>query len=153
MKQDTTFSIFSHEYYMKAALNEAEKAAQLDEIPVGAVVVCNQQIIAKAHNWTERLTDVTAHAEILALTAASKYLGNKYLQQCTLYVTLEPCVMCAGALAWAQLGGLVYGASDSKRGYSKLAPNALHPKTTVTHGLMAEECSHLMTQFFKQKRL
>lgn len=151
--QDTMFSVFSHEYYMKEALKEAEKAALLDEIPVGAVVVCNQQIIARAHNWTEHLTDVTAHAEILAISAASKYLDNKYLQKCTLYVTLEPCVMCAGALAWAQLGELFIGASDSKRGYSRLATNALHPKTKVSSGILAEECAEQMTSFFKRKRL
>ncbi len=146
------FSVFSHEYYMKQALKEAEKAALADEIPVGAVVVCHQQIIAKAHNWTEHLTDVTAHAEILALTAASKYLDSKYLQKCTLYVTLEPCVMCAGALAWAQLGELVVGASDSKRGYSSLAPNALHPKTTIISGIMEVECREMMSNFFRKKR-
>lgn len=146
------FSVFSHEYYMKEALKEAQKAALIDEIPVGAVVVCNQQIIARAHNWTEHLTDVTAHAEILAITAASKYLDNKYLQKCSLYVTLEPCVMCTGALAWAQLGELFIGASDSKRGFNKLAPNALHPKTKVSSGLLAEECAALMTNFFRRKR-
>ena len=146
------FSVFSHEYYMKEALKEAQKAALLDEIPVGAVIVCNQQIIARTHNWTEHLTDVTAHAEILAITAASKDLDNKYLQKCSLYVTLEPCVMCTGALAWAQLAELIIGASDSKRGYRKLAPNALHPKTKVFSGMLAEECSELMTNFFKRKR-
>jgi tRNA(adenine34) deaminase len=146
------FSVFSHEYYMKQAIKEAEKAALLDEIPVGAIIVCNQQIIAKAHNWTEHLTDVTAHAEILAITAASKYLGNKYLQQCTLYVTLEPCVMCAGALAWAQLGELVFGAGDGKRGYNKIAPLALHRKTSITPGILESECSELMTSFFRKKR-
>jgi len=147
------FSVFSHEYYMKEALKEAEKAALLDEIPVGAVVVCNQQIIARAHNWTEHLTDVTAHAEILAISAASKYLDNKYLQKCSLYVTLEPCVMCAGALAWSQLSELIIGASDSKRGYTKVAPKALHPKTKVTSGILAEDCAVLMTNFFRRKRL
>jgi len=138
---------------MKEALKEAEKAALLDEIPVGAVVVCNQQIIARAHNWTEHLTDVTAHAEILAISAASKYLDNKYLQKCSLYVTLEPCVMCAGALAWSQLSELIIGASDSKRGYTKVAPKALHPKTKVTSGILAEDCAVLMTNFFRRKRL
>lgn len=146
------FSAFSHEYYMKAALSEAQQAAALDEIPVGAVVVCQNQIIARAHNQTERLTDVTAHAELLALTAASHHLGSKFLPQCTLYVTLEPCVMCAGALAWAQLGGLVIGASDSKRGYTRLAPQALHPKTVVTTGIEAAACAELMRQFFQRKR-
>lgn len=137
---------------MNAAIKEAEKAALLDEIPVGAVVVCNQQIIARAHNYTEHLTDVTAHAEILAITAASKFLGNKYLSQCSLYVTLEPCVMCAGALAWAQLGTLVVGASDSKRGYSSIAPKALHPKTKVISSILGDACGELMTNFFKRKR-
>lgn len=146
------FSVFSHEYYMKEALKEAEKAALADEIPVGAVVVCNQQIIARSHNWTEHLTDVTAHAEILAITAASKYLGSKYLNRCSMYVTLEPCVMCAGALAWAQLDELYIGASDSKRGFFSIAPNALHPKTKVTKGLLEEECGRLMQVFFQNKR-
>lgn len=146
------FSIFSHEYYMKEALKEAQKAALLDEIPVGAVVVCQQQIIARAHNLTEQLTDVTAHAEILALTAASNYLGSKFLKQCSLYVTLEPCVMCAGALAWAQLGHLVIGASDSKRGFSRWAPQALHPKTQVLTGIEATACGALMKDFFQKKR-
>lgn len=146
------FSVFSHEYYMKEALKEAQKASELDEIPVGAVVVCNQQIIARTHNWTEHLTDVTAHAEILAITAASKYLGSKYLNKCTLYITLEPCVMCAGALAWAQLEHLVVGASDNKRGFKSIAPNALHPKTTTTTGIMEEECRLMMQDFFQNKR-
>ncbi len=150
--QDTLFSIFSHEYYMKEALKEAQKATLLDEIPVGAVVVCQQQIIARAHNRTEQLSDVTAHAEILALTAASNYLGSKFLKQCTLYVTLEPCVMCAGALAWAQLGALVIGASDSKRGYQRLAPQALHPKTTVLRAVEEAACRALMRDFFLGKR-
>ena len=146
------FSVFSHEYYMKEALKEAQKAALLDEIPVGAVVVCQQQIIARAHNLTEQLKDVTAHAEILAITAASHYLGSKFLKQCTLYVTLEPCVMCAGALAWAQLDRLVIGAGDSKRGFERLAPQALHPKTSLITGIEAEACSALMRNFFQRKR-
>ncbi|MCH2023558.1 MAG: nucleoside deaminase [Saprospiraceae bacterium] len=137
---------------MKQALKEAEKAALLDEIPVGAVVICNQQIIARAHNWTEHLTDVTAHAEILAITAASKHLGNKYLQECSLYVTLEPCVMCAGALAWSQIGELIIGANDNKRGYSQLAPNVLHPKTKVISGLLALESTEMIKEFFQKKR-
>lgn len=146
------FSVFSHEYYMKEALKEAQKAALLDEIPVGAVVVCQQRIIARAHNRTEQLKDVTAHAEILALTAASNYLGSKFLKQCTLYVTLEPCVMCAGALAWAQLGHIVIGATDSKRGYTRLAPQALHPKTTLLTGIETDACSAMMRDFFLNKR-
>ncbi|MCP4439981.1 MAG: nucleoside deaminase [Aureispira sp.] len=146
------FSVFSHEYYMKEALKEAQKAYEADEVPVGAVVVCQNKIIARSHNQTERLQDVTAHAELLAVTAAADYLGNKYLQQCTLYVTLEPCVMCAGALSWAQLGSLVYGASDEKRGYHEQAPKALHPKTTILYGVLELECKHLMKSFFKKKR-
>lgn len=146
------FSVFSHEYYMKQAIIEAQKASELDEIPVGAIVVCNQQIIARAHNLTEQLTDVTAHAEILAITSASRYLGSKYLKECTMYVTLEPCVMCAGALAWSQLGELIIGAGDSKRGFSSNAPKALHPKTKLTHGIMVNECSDLLIDFFQKKR-
>ena len=139
-------------YYMKQALKEAQIAEAADEIPIGAVIVCNDQIIARAHNLTETLTDVTAHAEMQAITAASSVLGGKYLYTCTLYVTVEPCVMCAGAIAWAQLGRLVYGAPDEKRGYSVYAPNALHPKTAVTSGVLEEECAALMRQFFQGKR-
>ena len=137
---------------MKLALKEAQKAEEADEIPIGAVIVCNDQVVAKAHNLTETLTDVTAHAEMQAITAASSLLGGKYLSQCTLYVTVEPCVMCAGAIAWAQLGRLVYGASDEKRGYTVYAPHALHPKTAVTSGILEEECATLMRQFFAGKR-
>ncbi len=137
---------------MKLALKEAQKAEAADEIPIGAVIVCNDQVIARAHNLTETLTDVTAHAEMQAITAASSMLGGKYLNQCTLYVTVEPCVMCAGAIAWAQLGRLVYGASDEKRGYTVFAPHALHPKTAVTSGVLEEECAALMRQFFVGKR-
>ena len=139
-------------YYMKQALKEAQIAEAADEIPIGAVIVCNDQIIARAHNLTETLTDVTAHAEMQAITAASSVLGGKYLNTCTLYVTVEPCVMCAGAIAWAQLGRLVYGAPDEKRGYSVYAPNALHPKTQVTKGVLEEDCAALMRQFFARKR-
>lgn len=139
-------------YYMKQALKEAQQAQAADEIPIGAVIVCNDQIIARAHNLTETLTDVTAHAEMQAITAASSVLGGKYLNTCTLYVTVEPCVMCAGAIAWAQLGRLVYGAPDEKRGYSVYAPHALHPKTAVTSGILEEECAALMRQFFQGKR-
>ncbi len=146
------FSVFSHEYYMKEAIKEAQQAIILDEVPVGAIVVCQQQIIARTHNLTEMLTDVTAHAEILAITAASKYLGGKYLKDCTMYITLEPCVMCAGALAWAQLGQLYIGASDSKRGYSSTAPKALHPKTKIVRGVLEEDCRQLLQGFFAQKR-
>lgn len=139
-------------YYMKQALAEARKAEAADEIPIGAVIVCKDQIIARAHNLTETLTDVTAHAEMQAITAAASTLGGKYLTDCTLYVTVEPCVMCAGAIAWSQMGRLVYGASDEKRGYTVFAPNALHPKTQVSSGVMAEECAALMKEFFVKKR-
>lgn len=138
--------------YMKMALDEAARAFNEDEVPVGAVVVCKGRVIARAHNLTETLTDVTAHAEMQAVTAAANYLGGKYLNDCTLYVTVEPCIMCAGALGWAQLGRLVYGAGDEKRGYRRFAPQALHPKTEVVVGVMAEECSALMKQFFSGRR-
>ena len=138
--------------YMKMALDEAARAFDEDEVPVGAVVVCKGRVIARAHNLTETLTDVTAHAEMQAVTAAANYLGGKYLNDCTLYVTVEPCIMCAGALGWAQLGRLVYGAGDEKRGYRRFAPQALHPKTEVAAGVMAEECSVLMKQFFSSRR-
>ena len=121
-------------------------------VPVGAVVVCRDRIIARSHNLTETLNDVTAHAEMQAITAAANYLGGKYLQDCTLYVTVEPCVMCAGAIAWAQTGRLVFGAADEKRGYQRYAPNALHPKTNVLQGVMADECAGLMKEFFKKRR-
>jgi tRNA(adenine34) deaminase len=139
-------------FYMRQALMEAEKAAERDEVPVGAVVVCRDRVIARAHNLTETLNDVTAHAEMQAITAAANYLGGKYLNDCTLYVTVEPCVMCAGAIAWAQMGRLVIGAMDDKRGYQKYAPQALHPKTIVVENVMAEECASLMKDFFKRKR-
>lgn len=139
-------------FYMKAALAEAKKAYEEDEVPVGAVIVCKDRIIARAHNLTERLTDVTAHAEMQAITAAAETLGGKYLDKCTLYVTVEPCVMCAGAIAWSQMGRLVFGASDEKRGYRRYAPDALHPKTEVVCGILEEECASLMKNFFKGKR-
>ena len=145
-------TIFSDEHFMKQALKEAEAAFELGEVPVGAVVVCQSQIIARAHNQTEQLNDVTAHAEVLALTAASNYLGSKYLQDCTLYVTLEPCVMCAGALQWAQLGRLVYGAPDDKRGFMAFGKKLLHPRTQVEYGVLLEECSTLMKSFFRKLR-
>lgn len=144
--------VFDDNYFMRQALLEAEKAYELGEIPVGAVVVSNERIIARAHNNTEQLTDVTAHAEIIALTAAAGYLGNKYLEDCTLYVTLEPCGMCAGALAWAQLGRLVYGASDDKKGFMQFGKRMLHPKTKVEFGIMMEESKLLMTNFFRDRR-
>ncbi|HMO39474.1 MAG TPA: nucleoside deaminase [Saprospiraceae bacterium] len=144
-----TLSIHSDEHFMQQALREAEKAWELGEVPVGAVVVCDNQIIARGHNQTEQLQDVTAHAEIIALTAAANYLGSKYLDECTLYVTLEPCVMCAGALAWAQLGRLVYGAADDKRGFMRFGKGLLHPKTRLEYGILTEDCSLLMKAFFK----
>lgn len=139
-------------FYMKQALQEAKCAFEEDEIPVGAVIVCSDRIIARAHNLTERLSDVTAHAEMQALTAASEYLGGKYLTDCTLYVTVEPCIMCAGALGWSQIGRVVYGAEDEKRGFRKFAPQALHPKTQLVSGVMEEECALLMKEFFQRKR-
>ena len=140
------------EMYMKAALAEAHKALDKDEVPIGAVVVCRDQIIGRGHNLTETLHDVTAHAEMQAITAAEEYLNGKYLDTCTLYVTVEPCVMCAGAIAWSQIGKLVFGTRDEKRGYQKYAPQALHPKTEVVNGILAEEASQLMKDFFKKKR-
>lgn len=140
------------EQYMKMALREAEAAYDAGEVPVGAVVVCNGRVIARAHNLTETLNDVTAHAEMQAITAAANTLGGKYLTDCTLYVTVEPCVMCAGAIAWAQVSRLVFGTGDEKRGYRKYAPNALHPKCVVTDGVMADEAARLMKEFFRNKR-
>ena len=140
------------QYFMKQALLEAEKAFERGEVPVGAVVVCKDRIIARAHNLTETLTDVTAHAEMQAITAAASAIGGKYLSDCTLYVTVEPCVMCAGAIAWSQMGTLVFGAEDEKRGYQRYAPEALHPKTVVKKGVLADECATLMKQFFASKR-
>ena len=137
---------------MQQALQEARKAAEAGEVPVGAVVVCRDRIIARAHNLTETLNDVTAHAEMQAITAAANALGGKYLTDCPLYVTVEPCVMCAGAIAWSQMGKLVFGAVDEKRGYRRYAPQALHPKTEVVTGVKAEECAQLMKDFFKKKR-
>ena len=137
---------------MREALNEAKAALKEDEIPIGAVVVSNGRIIGRGHNLTETLHDVTAHAEMQAITAAEEYLGGKYLNQCTLYVTIEPCVMCAGAIGWSQLGRLVYGAADEKRGYTRYAPDALHPKTVVIRGVLEEEAAEMMKEFFKGKR-
>jgi tRNA(adenine34) deaminase len=143
---------FSDEYYMRKALQEAETAFSKGEIPVGAVVVCHGRIIARSHNLSELLNDVTAHAEMQAITAAANLTGGKYLSDCTIYVTVEPCVMCAGALAWAQVGKIVFGAPDEKRGYKKYAPNALHPKTETIGGILETECASLMKQFFANKR-
>ncbi len=139
-------------YFMRQALIEARKAAHQGEVPIGAVIVWQNQIIARAYNQTEILNDVTAHAEMLAITAAANTLGGKYLTECTIYVTVEPCVMCAGALSWAQIGRIVYAAPDEKRGFSKFAPNALHPKTQLLSGLLETECATLMKQFFQTKR-
>lgn len=138
--------------YMAKALEQAREAAAAGEVPVGAVVVCRGRIIARAHNLTETLHDVTAHAEMQAITAAADALGGKYLDVCTLYVTVEPCVMCAGAIGWSQLSRLVYGAADPKRGFTVFAPGALHPKTEVTAGVMADECGALMRDFFRARR-
>lgn len=140
------------EKFMKIAFEEARAAFAQGEIPVGAVVVCNGMVIAKSHNLTETLNDVTAHAEMQAITSAASYLGGKYLDRCTLYVTLEPCVMCAGAIGWSQLKRLVYGASDPKRGFTVFAPKALHPKTEVVAGVMADESARIMQDFFKARR-
>lgn len=147
-----SLSLFTDEYFMQEALKEAKKAFDRDEIPVGAVIVCHNQIIARAHNSTEMLNDVTAHAEMLAFTAASDYLGGKYLQDCILYVTLEPCVMCAGASYWTQISKLVYGAADDKRGFLKLNQKILHPQTIIQGGIVENECRQLLQDFFKKKR-
>ena len=140
------------EEYMRKALVEAEAAFREGEVPIGAVVVCQDRIIARAHNLTETLNDVTAHAEMQAITAVANELGGKYLTDCTLYVTVEPCTMCAGALGWSQIPRVVYGCRDEKRGYSDYAPRAMHPKCTVTGGILEEECRQLMRDFFQQKR-
>ncbi|PID94730.1 MAG: tRNA-specific adenosine deaminase [Bacteroidales bacterium] len=142
----------SDEYYMNQALKEAQYAFDKGEIPVGAVVVCNDTIISRSHNLTEQLNDVTAHAEILAITSAANALGGKYLRDCTLYVTLEPCVMCAGALAWSQIGRIVFGASDSKRGFEQISQSIIHPKTIVQKGLLEDRCRDLLLRFFDNKR-
>jgi tRNA(adenine34) deaminase len=140
------------EQFMKAAIAEAYKAFDRQEVPVGAVVVCNDIIIARAHNLTETLKDPTAHAEMQAITSATNWLGGKYLTDCTIYVTLEPCAMCAGALGWSQITALVYGASDENKGYSTISESLLHPKTTVESGVLGEECRELLKKFFKNKR-
>ena len=142
---------YDHEYFMKKALQEAQMALERDEIPVGAVIVTQNRIIAKGHNLTETLTDVTAHAEMQAITAGASFIGGKYLKDCTLYVTLEPCQMCAGALYWSQISNIVYGASDEHRGYLKMGTQ-LHPKTKVVSGILEEECSAILNEFFARKR-
>lgn len=141
-----------NEKYMREALREAQAAFEEDEVPVGAVVVCRGRIIARGHNMTERLHDPTAHAEMIALTAATEAMGGKYLNDCTLYVTVEPCPMCAAALCWTQLGGLVYGAADPKRGFSLFSPSLLHPRTVTVSGVLSGECSELVSSYFKAKR-
>ena len=147
-----TSTLLNDEYFMRQAIAEAKVAYDKNEVPVGAVVVCQGRIIARAHNLTETLTDVTAHAEMQAVTAAANVLGGKYLTDCTLYVTLEPCPMCAGALLWSQIARIVYGASDEKRGYRIYAPNVLHPKTNVKGGVLEKECADMLTDFFRRKR-
>jgi len=147
-----TYPIFSEEYFMNEALKEAHRAFEQDEVPVGAIVVTNQRIIARGYNMTEQLGDVTAHAEMIALTSASNYLGSKYLDECTLYVTLEPCLMCASAYKWAQLGRMVFGASDDKAGYHLVESPVLHPKTKISFGVLEAECGNLMKEFFRLKR-
>ena len=146
------YPVFTHEYFMNEALKEAQKAFNRDEVPVGAVIVSDRTIIARAHNLTETLNDVTAHAEMQAFTSASGYLGGKYLDECILYVTIEPCVMCAGAAFWTQLGAIVFGAADEKRGYRLTGHTLLHPGTQVTSGILAQECSQLVKNFFQSKR-
>ncbi len=140
------------EYFMQQALKEAQKAFKEDEVPIGAVVVCQNKIIGKGYNQVERLSDATAHAEMIAITAAENYLGNKYLHDCTLYVTIEPCVMCAGAIAWTQLSKIVYGAPEEKFGFTRIEKNILHPKTLVTGFVLQNECTTLMKDFFARKR-
>lgn len=144
--------LYSDEYFMKKAYQEAKLAYEEDEVPVGAIIVCRNRILSRAHNLTETLNDVTAHAEMQAITAAANLLGGKYLTECTLFVTVEPCIMCAGAISWAQMSRLVYGASDEKRGYLKFSPSPLHNKTIVTPGILKDECAALMIEFFKNKR-
>ena len=147
-----TTNILNDEYYMRQALNEARQAFDKGEVPIGAIVVCKGRIIARGHNLTETLTDVTAHAEMQAITSAANVLGGKYLTDCILYVTIEPCPMCAGGLLWSQISKIVYGAKDEKKGYSVFSPSILHPKTEVVSGVMEDECASLMKEFFKQKR-
>ncbi len=144
--------LYSDDYFMNEALKEARKAFDADEVPVGAVIVADKKIIARAHNFTERLIDVTAHAEMQAITAAANAIGGKYLNDCTLYVTLEPCLMCAGALHWSHITKIIYGASDEKKGFSKINQTILHPKTTVIKGVLENECAKILKDFFQSKR-
>lgn len=150
--EDIKISPYSDEYFMKQALQEAQLAFEEDEVPVGCIITCRDKVIARTHNLTETLHDVTAHAEIQAITAAAEALGGKYLDTCTLYVTVEPCIMCAGAIGWSQMGRVVYGARDEKRGFENFAPKAFHPKTEVVSGVLENECAELMKNFFKSKR-
>ena len=145
-------NLLNDEYWMRLALKEATQAYQDDEVPIGAIIICNNKIIAKGFNQTERLKDVTAHAEMIAITAAANYLGAKFLEDCTLYVTVEPCPMCAAALRWARISRVIYGAADPKAGYSLFGAKLFHPKTEIQHGVMEHECGTLMTEFFKGKR-
>jgi len=146
-------SVYDDEHFMRQALEEARKAFEQDEVPVGAVITCNNRIIARAHNLTEKLTDFTAHAEMQAYTAASEFLGNKYLDECSLYVTLEPCIMCAGAAYWTRVGKIIFGAYDEKRGYTMYNDKVLHPKTQVMGGILEDECGSLISEFFRMKRV
>jgi tRNA(adenine34) deaminase len=152
MIKKPAYKLYSDEYFMNEALKEAHKALEKDEVPIGAVIMIENRIIARAHNMTETLHDVTAHAEMQAFTSASDYLGGKYLDECTLYVTIEPCVMCAGASLWTHIGKLVYGADDKKRGFRLIRENLLHPKTKVISGILSEESADLLKKFFKMKR-
>ena len=145
-------TVFSDKYFMKEALKEAQKAFDADEVPIGAVIVCDNQIIARAHNLSELLKDATAHAEMQAFTAASNYMGSKYLDECTLYVTLEPCIMCAGACLWTQIDKIVYGADDEEKGFTRIKQPIIHPKTKVLSGVLEKECSGIIKEFFKKKR-
>lgn len=147
-----SLNIFTDEYFMKQALKQAKFAFENDEVPVGAVIACDNQIIARSHNLTETLNDVTAHAEMQAFTSATDFIGGKYLRDCTLYVTLEPCIMCAGAAYWTQIGRIVFGAYDPKRGYSKVGGSIIHPGTKITGGVMEGECGKLLSDFFAKKR-
>ncbi len=144
--------LYSDEYFMREALKEAHKAFEIDEVPVGAIIVADNRIIARGHNLTEQLNDVTAHAEMQSITSAANYIGGKYLNDCTLYVTLEPCIMCAGALYWSHITKVVYGASDDKKGFTKINEPLLHPKTVVTKGILSDDCSQLLKDFFQKKR-
>ena len=150
--EDIKINPYSDEYFMKQALQEAQLAFEEDEVPVGCIITCRDKVIARTHNLTETLHDITAHAEIQAITAAAEALGGKYLDTCTLYVTVEPCIMCAGAIGWSQMGRVVYGARDEKRGFENFAPKAFHPKTEVVSGVLENECAELMKNFFKSKR-